>query len=175
MMCENPFVQGEEKMKWIDKYKSTPMGDKIRILDRGETQAEGYNIMSSVDCGVVPSRAEGWNLELLEMMACGKQVIATNYSAHTQFCNQNNSYLIDLENREAAYDGVFFSGSHGQWGSFSESSIDQLIEHMRTVHNTKQQLENASLETFLNNEGIDTANQFSWSQSAQELIKGAGL
>ena len=174
MMCDNPFI-GQDNQSWQNLYKSSSLGDKIRIIPRQHSHKDVYNIMSQTDCGVFPSRAEGWNLALLEMMACGKQVIATNYSAHTQFCNQNNSYLIDLENREVAYDGVFFSGSHGQWGSFSESSIGQLIEHMRTVHNMKQQRENATLKTFLNDEGIETANQFSWSQSARELIRGAGL
>ena len=171
MMCDNPFI-GQDNQSWQNLYKSSPLGDKIRIIPRQHSHKDVYNIMKQSDCGVFPSRAEGWNLELLEMMTCGKQVIATNYSAHTQFCDNSNSHLIDVENREAAYDGVFFSGSHGQWGSFSESSVNQLVEHMRMVHTTKQQYENAVSEDFLNKRGIETANRFSWSQSAQEIIRG---
>ena len=167
MMCDNPFI-GQDNQSWQNLYKSSPLGDKIRIIPRQQSHKDVYNIMKQSDCGVFPSRAEGWNLELLEMMACGKQVIATNYSAHTQFCDNNNSHLIDIENREVAYDGVFFSGSHGQWGSFSESSINQLIEHMRTVHTMKQRHE----KHLLNTRGVETANQFSWSQSAHEIIRG---
>ena len=56
--------------------------------------------MAKTDCGVFPARAEGWNLELLEMMSCNKPVIATNYSAHTEFCDDKNCMLIDIEDME---------------------------------------------------------------------------
>ena len=101
------------------------------------------------------------------MMACGKPVITTNYSAHTEFCNTDNSYLIDIESLETAHDGVFFSGSHGQWAQFSDRQEEQLVTHMRAIHQTKQQ---SGLP--LNKDGIDTANHFSWHNSAQEVING---
>ena len=144
------------------------MGEKIRIIPRQPNQRDVYNIMNQSDCGVFPARAEGWNLELLEMMSCGKTVIATNYSAHTEFCNSDNSLLIDTNDLEGAEDGVFFSGSHGEWASFSESSKEQTIEHMRSVH----RLKNSDPHGLLNSDGIKTANQFTWQNSAQELING---
>ena len=52
--------------------------------------------MSQVDCGVFPSRAEGRNLELLEMMSAGKHVITTDYSAHTEFCTKDNAGLVPI-------------------------------------------------------------------------------
>ena len=94
--------------------------------------------MKQTDCGVFPARAEGWNLELLEMMACGKHVITTNYSAHTEFCNKDNCFLVDINELETAHDGVFFSGEYGHWASFDNSAKDQLIEHMRMVHGIKE-------------------------------------
>ena len=74
------------------------IGHKVRFIDRVGTHQEVYNIMSRVDCGVFPSRAEGWNLELLELMACGKHVITTDYSAHTEFCTEENAMLIPINN-----------------------------------------------------------------------------
>ena len=167
MMCDNPFI-GQGNQDWINLYKSSILGEKIRIIPRQPNQKDVYNIMSQSDCGVFPARAEGWNLELLEMMACGKTVIATNYSAHTEFCDSNNSMLIDTDGLEQAKDGVFFSGSYGKWASFSESSKEQLIEHMRTVH----RLKGYNPHDLLNSNGIKTANQFTWKNSAQELLNG---
>lgn len=167
MMCENPFI-GQGNQGWVDLYKNSPLGGKIRIIPRQPTQKDVYNIMSQADCGVFPTRAEGWNLELLEMMACGKTVIATNYSAHTEFCSQDNSLLIDIESLETAQDGIFFSGSHGEWASFSESSKEQLIEHMRKVHSLKSSDPNS----LSNPNGIVTANKFTWHNSAKELLNG---
>lgn len=171
MMCDNPFI-GEWNDKWKNLYKNSPMGDKIRIIPRQKTHKDVYNIMSQTDCGVFPARAEGWNLELLEMMACGKDVIASNYSAHTEFCNQDNCYLVDINNLERARDGVFFSGTHGEWGSFDESAKEQIIEHMQTVHKIKQQYGYDPQNNDYNYNGVKTAERFTWKNSAQELLNG---
>tara|TARA_R100001443_G_scaffold4277_2_gene12587 strand:+ start:644 stop:1687 length:1044 start_codon:yes stop_codon:yes gene_type:complete len=165
MMCENPFI-GEMNKQWIDLYKSSPLGDKIRIIPRQKTHKDVYSIMAQADCGVFPARAEGWNLELLEMMACGKAVIATNYSAHTEFCDKDNSFLIEIDSLENASDGVFFSGSHGEWASLLEPQKCQLIEHMRDFHKRKND------GWTQNTAGIDTANKFTWENSAKELLNG---
>jgi glycosyltransferase involved in cell wall biosynthesis len=176
MMCYNPFI-GQQNQGWEKLYKNSPLGSKIRMIPRQKTHQDVYNIMKQTDCGVFPARAEGWNLELLEMMACGKDVIATNYSAHTEFCNKENSFLIDIHSLEPAYDGVFFTDDHGEWASFNDSAKSQLIEHMRNVHGVKQQYLNGHdkhLYDFCspNRAGIETANKFTWENSAQELLNG---
>jgi len=166
MMCDNPFI-GKNNDAWRDLYKTSPLGSKIRVIPRQQTHKDVYTIMRQADCGVFPSRAEGWNLELLEMMACGKQVIATNYSAHTEFCNAENSHLVTVQELEPAQDGVFFSGSHGRWATFSDSQKEQTILHMRSVHAAKS--EN---RLSINEAGVKTANKFSWQNSAREVING---
>ena len=166
MMCDNPFI-GQDNQAWQNLYKTSPLGDKIRMIPRQATHKDVYNIMKQSDCGIFPSRAEGWNLELLEMMACGKQVIATNYSAHTQFCNKENSYLVDIENLETAQDGVFFNGSHGRWAQLSDPQREQTVSHMRIIHNAKQR---NNLQ--LNESGVKTGKQFSWHNSAKEVLNG---
>jgi len=176
MMCYNPFI-GQQNQGWEKLYKNSPLGSKIRMIPRQKTHQDVYNIMKQTDCGVFPARAEGWNLELLEMMACGKDVIATNYSAHTEFCNKDNSFLIDIDSLEPAHDGVFFTGDHGEWASFNDSAKSQLIEHMRNVHGVKQQYLNSwdkQMHDFCspNRAGIETANKFTWENSAQELLNG---
>ena len=75
--------------------------------------------MSKADCGIFPSRAEGWNLDMLEMMALNKSIITTNYSAHTEFCNKDNSFLIDISETEPANDGKWFFGQ-GNWAKIGE-------------------------------------------------------
>jgi len=165
MMCENPFLSEDEKMRWIDLYKSSPLGDKIRILDRAETHEGVYNIMSSVSCGVFPARAEGWNLELLEMMSCGKPVIATDYSAHTEFCTKENSFLVSIDSEEKAYDGKWFDGKTGSWAHLGESQIDQISSHMKHIHDNK---------ISYNSAGIETAKRYTWKNSAIKVREAIG-
>lgn len=176
MMCDNPFI-GQDNQKWVNLYKNSPLGDKIRIIPRQKTQKDVYNIMKQTDCGVFPARAEGWNLELLEMMACGKDVITTNYSAHTEFCTKDNSFLVEIDSLEQAFDGIFFPGSHGQWAELGNDQKDQLIEHMRNVHGVKQQYTNgweSDMKKLCckNHYGIETSKKFTWKNSAKELLNG---
>ena len=91
-------------------YTTSPLGSKVKFLDRVGSHKEVADIIRMCDCGVFPSRAEGWNLDLLEMMSCGKQVIATNYSAHTEFCNEENCMLVETTEMVDAEDGKWFRG-----------------------------------------------------------------
>jgi glycosyltransferase involved in cell wall biosynthesis len=165
MMCSNPFLSDKEDQEWKKKYAYSNIGHKVKFINRVDTQHEVYNIMAQVDCGIFPSKAEGWNLEPLELMACGKHVIITNYSAHTEFCHAKNSYLIDIDELESAYDGKWFNGKAGSWASMGENQIDQAISHMRTIHNLKQ--ENALDK---NIEGISTSQKFTWENTAKEIL-----
>lgn len=165
LMCENPFCSQEEKIRWENTYLRSKLGSKIRIIPRQNTQEEVYNIMAQTHCGVFPSRAEGWNLELLEMIACGKQVITTNYSAHTQFCNTENSILVNINREELANDGKWFHGQ-GNWAKIEVEQYIQFIKYMKDIHNKCQ-----SGELSINTAGIKTANQFTWENSSREIIK----
>ena len=165
MMCDNPFLSEEKTKEWQNVYKKSKLGDKIKFIPRVNTPLEVYNIMVQADCGVFPSRAEGWNLELLEMMACGKPVIATNYSAHTEFCNHQNSLLVDIENEEPAFDGVWFKGT-GSWASVGKKQQQQFSEHMRQVHKNKQE---GTL--CFNSNGLITAQSLNWATIAELITK----
>jgi glycosyltransferase involved in cell wall biosynthesis len=164
MMCHNPFHSDEENQHWENLYKNSDLGDKIRIIPRQRTQQDVYNIMKQVDCGVFPSRAEGWNLELLELMSCGKHVIATNYSGHTEFCTKDNSMLIHAEEKEDAVDDKWFFGQ-GKWAKIGEEQVKQMVLYMGAIHRAKQ-----SGRLFVNDECVKTAEKFSWNNTAKEII-----
>jgi len=165
MMCENPFLSKEEEKEWNNLYKNSKLGSKIHLISRKNTQEEVYNIMTQMHCGIFPSRAEGWNLELLEMMSCGRPVITTDYSAHCEFCNDNNSFLINVfDKKEKAYDGKWFHG-YGNWAELTESCKDQAINYMREIHNINQ-----STGLSLNSEGITTAKKFTWKNTTRRIL-----
>jgi glycosyltransferase involved in cell wall biosynthesis len=76
MHCVNPFLRPEKGQIWEDLYKKSKLGDKIDISkNRGGPHDVIRELINNVDCCVFPSKAEGWNLELLEAMACGKHCI----------------------------------------------------------------------------------------------------
>lgn len=162
MMNHNPFLSEAQTTEWQNLYKNSKLGDKVKFIDRVKTNQEVADIMRKADCGVFPARAEGWNLELLEMMACGKPVIATNYSAHTEFCSEANCNLIEPAGLEEAWDGIWFKGQ-GEWAALDSGSIRMLSSYMRKEFEAGPRVNEA---------GIETAKQFSWGASADAVQKG---
>jgi glycosyltransferase involved in cell wall biosynthesis len=163
MLTHNPFLSPQQHAAWHSLYKSTIMADKVSFLPRAKTRADVANIMAQADCGLFPARAEGWNLEALEMMAMGKQVIATDYAGHTQFCTRRNSLLIGVDKMEVAKDGVFFDGKGGgRWAHLGEPQVDQLVQHMRSVHKNKS-------EVGINIEGVNTSKELTWDNTFNKL------
>lgn len=157
MMCTNPFNTPEEEMRWRNLYKH----EAVKIIPRAETQQEVYNIMAQSHCGVFPSRAEGWNLELLEMMSVGRHVITTNYSAHTEFCNDENASLIEIEELEPAVDNKWFFGQ-GKWAKINENTINQISKHMLSFAD--------SYKFDISEPSVETAAEFSWTNTAKQII-----
>lgn len=166
MMCDNPFYNQQETNEWESKYKNTQhyKNGKIKLIHRVASHEEVYNILSQIDCGVFPSRAEGWNLEALETLACGKQLIITNYSAHTEFCNSQNSHLINIQELEPAFDNKWFFGQ-GDWAKITDDHISQISSLMKSIHVQKQ-----SGADIFNNAGVDTANKFTWENTTKRIL-----
>lgn len=166
MLVNNPFLTAEQHKLWVDFYKESALGDKITFLPPQPTQAGVAYIMNEVDCGLFLSRAEGFDLGALEMMACGKSIITTNYSAHTEFCTSKNSMFVDIDELEDAYDGTWFFGT-GKWAHIGDKQIDQTVEYMKQVHKLKQ-----SKHSIFNHEGIVTSKEFSWVNTVNKIAEG---
>tara|TARA_R110002049_G_scaffold162729_1_gene328454 strand:- start:52 stop:1107 length:1056 start_codon:yes stop_codon:yes gene_type:complete len=161
MMCQNPVAPPEYNQKWNSHYMQD---SRVRLLDRCNTHQELSDIMRMVSCGLFPSRAEGWNLELLEMMSCGKPVITTDYSAHTEFCTEENSCKIKPKGKEKAFDGVYFQENGvGNWASL-KGIEDKFVDALRSVY--EQWKKDGSV---VNKEGIKTARLMSWASTANKV------
>jgi len=150
------YSSKEEIIKWKEKYSNDK---RIKIIPGVESHQQIAKIIAESDCGIFPSRAEGWNLELLECMAMNKPCIATNFSAHTEFCNQDNCFLIDIETTEPAFDGKAFK-NQGNWAKISNNQIDQIIFYKRKAYFDK---------ITTNPNGLKTANKYTWENSAQKI------
>jgi|15BtaG_2_1085339.scaffolds.fasta_scaffold00006_95 glycosyltransferase involved in cell wall biosynthesis len=163
MMADNPFLNENQKSQWESSYK----GDyRIKLIEKVQYQDELARIMARINCGVFPARAEGWNLEILELMSMGKQVIATDYSAHTEFCNKDNCNLVKITEEEPMFDGYWFTGDNGTWASLEGDAYDELINRLREVYKRWQ-----SDREMPNEAGIETAKELSWEKTAASLLE----
>jgi glycosyltransferase involved in cell wall biosynthesis len=153
----NNYSSAQDLERWKNMYNTD---SRVRLISGVATHKEIAEVINYADCGVFPSRAEGWNLELLEMMSMNKPVIATNYSAHTEYCNKDNAYLVDIDQTEKAQDGKAFIGQ-GNWAKIEKNQKDQIIEYMRYCYNNR---------VTSNQAGVETARKYSWTNSAKILL-----
>jgi glycosyltransferase involved in cell wall biosynthesis len=94
-------------------------------MDREELAA----LIDTADCYFSPHRAEGFGLTLLEAMALGKPVIATNYSGNVDFMTADNSYPIDYRMAALTRDyGPYMRGA--EW---AEPDLDHAARLIRQV------------------------------------------
>lgn len=166
LMPTNPFLTPKEVSDWEQMYLDSEMGraGRIKIFPWVGDHNEVAKIMAYADVGIFPSRGEGWNLELLEMMSLGKPVIATNYSAHTEFCTEDNCSLIDIDDVEPAYDGRWFH-EQGNWAQIGPNQEAQIVDVMRDV--AGQLFDRDTY--FVNEPGIETAKKFTWDITAEKI------
>jgi len=160
LLPHNPFLGDQELQYWANILNSSKLRNKIRIYDRLPTQYHLADFIFHGDCAVFLSRAEGWNNEITECMAMNKPIISTYYSAHTEYCNDHNSFLVKIDETEPANDGKWFHGE-GNWAKLGNNQMDQTVQYMRYVYNN---------DIRTNPHGVETAQKYSWNQTGQTII-----
>lgn len=161
MINHNQFLSQQENKIWVDMYKNSKLGSKITPIARVPTHIDLAKLISDMDCGFFPARAEGWNNEILEVMALNKPVITTNYSAHTEYCTKDNAFLIDIDELTVADDGRFFNGE-GKWADLGDRQMDQAVEYLKRVYTD-------NIKT--NPNGLETARKYTWDNTTSIIAK----
>ena len=69
----------------------------VHVVDRSLSARERDALVAGCDCYVSLHRSEGFGLTIAECMALGKPVIATAFSAPTDFMTEENSYPVPYE------------------------------------------------------------------------------
>jgi glycosyltransferase involved in cell wall biosynthesis len=68
----------------------------VAVIDTFLTRQQTWDLQSCCDMLVSLHRAEGFGLAPAEMMYLGKPVVATGWSANTDFMNHENSMPVDF-------------------------------------------------------------------------------
>lgn len=81
----------------IARLRLRPSGGKISYLFNHEfPRYQLGSLYRSADCFVSASRGEGWNMPLMEAMACGLPSIATDWGAHREFIHPDVAYPLEI-------------------------------------------------------------------------------
>lgn len=137
--------------------------DRLFIIDKDMNHAALNNIYNASDVHVMPTMGEAFSMNLAESMACGKTVIATNWSGHLDYCLPEFSFLINIEKFVVAHYGLYDIISGSKW---AYPSIKHLKELMRYCFDNQEEVRHKGRKSqryILDN--------YKWRDSALKLIE----
>jgi len=136
--------------------------DPSRIITLGAIDNDKLaSVYAKTDVGIFPNRCEGGtNLVLMEYMACGKPVIASNTSGHTDVVSRSNSLLLDELAPYPIYDP-----QKSLWADWEEPSVEQIVEQIEYAYHHRAEIKQ------LGDMGNKDMQRFTWTQTAKALLR----
>jgi glycosyltransferase involved in cell wall biosynthesis len=100
------------------------------LLDR-LSDDEMFWLYEQMDAFVLLTRGEGWGRPYLEAAAHEMPIIATDWSAHTEFLNKDNAYMVDATLEPC----IGLNGRYYPNTSYIASpNIFQAVQHMQSIN-----------------------------------------
>ena len=130
--ADNPFSSDgmETTEQRLEHYKIPT--EKIKVVHFPPRQ-DYIKFMQHGNCLLSCSRSEGWNLPLMEALACGTPSVASNWGGHLEFAD-GIAYLVNVP-KELPPKQVFMLGDKFDYGVWGEPDFDHLKKVMREVYN----------------------------------------
>jgi GT2 family glycosyltransferase len=115
----------------------------------------------STDCFVSTSRGEGWGMPVLEALACGLPVIATDWGGHTAYLHEGIGYPLRVRAIQPAqakcpyYEGL-------RWADPDEDHLCYLLRHVFEHRDEARARGSAAAE--------EVAARWSWDHAAARIL-----
>jgi len=123
-------INGNTRWVGLERIREA-IGDRadIRLWDEHLSRDDHLALIRQVDCLVSLHRSEGLGLHLLEAMALGTVVMATDYSGPTDFVDESCAALIPFRLVPVANG----EGAYPEEGSWAEPDLDVAASAMRRL------------------------------------------
>ena len=137
------FAHDQEYARALEEEaKSLGLDDRVRFLG---PRADISTVMKALDLLIVNSRAEAFGLVLLEAMACGTPVLATNAGGIPEIITHGeNGWLVPARDEQALADAIVYLSKHdalrsrlaekGKQRVNSRFTIDRLMKELQTFY-----------------------------------------
>ncbi len=121
----------------LEEIKATDVSyPDVILITEDYTESQIKSLYLSCNALVAPSRGEGFGLPIGEAMSLGLPVITTGWGGQTDFCNDQNSWLIKYKYEPAE---THFNLGLSYW---AEPSYEHLTDLLRQIYVTpKDELE----------------------------------
>lgn len=147
-------------VKQLDLPKATERPEIVLLFNTvtDDVLAQTYKC---ADVLVAPSKAEAFNMPVLEAMACGVPAITTNYGGQLDYVNNENGYLLDVEGMAPAT-GERHIYEAAEWAVPSVAHLRKLMRH---CFENREELKAKGAKA------VEDVKGFTWSDSAKKLIQ----
>ncbi len=159
IMNRDPSVRIKEE---IQRLRLKPSGGRISYLFNLEfPHYELASLYRSADCLVAASRGEGWNMPLIEAMACGLPAIATDWGAQTDFFHAGVGYpLRSRWTVPAIAKCPYYAGF-----SWADPDPDHLRHLLREVYENRDEAGRRGQAA-----AAEVASRWTWQNTARKIM-----
>lgn len=169
--CENPFMKNggrDEIVEFLTQIGFRPgmdvfrrAGLTVKLTSHKKNIADLYWL---ADCGVFPTRGEGWGLPIHECIASGVPTIVGCWSGQSEYLGGNYPHELTFERsmNQAAYDGVWFHADRGNWHVVDD---EDLINRILWAYENSRAFRKS--EKWAN--AVLRAREFTWERAARQL------
>jgi hypothetical protein len=115
----------------------------------------------SADCYISAGRGEGWDMPLMEAMACGLPAIATDWGAHTEFVHEGIAYPLRVRRTVPAVAKCpYYKGF-----SWADPDPEHLRFLLRDVFENREEAKRRGDAA-----AREVGERWTWDQSADKII-----
>jgi glycosyltransferase involved in cell wall biosynthesis len=170
----NYFTNRDQKLQALQRKIASLGLNNVSVLWGDMTSAELADLYRGCDTFVLPSKAEGWGLPLIEAVAAGMPVITTMYSGHTEFLNHVRNSVLPVDYVMADIDcpeyRSYYPDSKNQWGSWARPDVYAISACLQAACREVDSLYKAAQK---NSQTI--RQRFSWANSAEKALVAMGF
>ena len=170
----NYFTNRDQKLQALQQKIASLGLNNVSVLWGDMTADELADLYRGCDTFVLPSKAEGWGLPLIEAVAAGLPVITTMYSGHTEFLRHARSSVLPVDYVMADIDcpeyRTYYPDSKNQWGSWARPDVYSISACLQAACREVDSLYKAAQK---NSQII--RQRYSWANSAEKALKAMGF
>lgn len=160
IMNRDPGVQVKEEIRALRLKES---GGRISYLFNLEF--EHYHLGSlyrSADCFIAASRGEGWDMPLMEAMACGLPTIGTDWGAHKEFLHEGIGYPLRIRGTIPAIAKCPYYEGY----SWADPDPEHLRHLMREVYENRDEARRRGQAA-----AREMATRWTWGNAARRIVE----